>query len=180
MPRRPGDLERNDEVYDRIAAWSPEGAETIPPPFHIPSDEERRPRTAEQMAAEALWYHAAAADTADPLPSEPFRFGRFNLDASQIFFATELCVATVNLKPLCPGHVLVIPRRCVATLAELTAEEARELWHAVRQVQVIVMGCHGASACKLGVQDGRDAGQSVPHVHVHLLPCGAQAASTAT
>lgn len=179
VPRCAGDLENNDDIYGRIERWSPEGAETEPPPFEWPDDDARRPRTAAQMAAEAERYAAVCAgDDGDsggasllPRAPETFRFGKFDLDASQLFFASRLCVASVNLKPLCPGHVLVIPRRNVPLLRDLTAEERRELWRAVRRVQAAVMEEHGASGCKLGVQDGRDSGQSVPHVHVHVLPC---------
>ena len=99
-----------------------------------------------------------------------FKFGRFPLHPTQVFYSSSLSVATVNLKPLCPGHVLCVPKRSVPLMADLTDEERRDLWIMVREVQAIVMSFHGASACKLGVQDGQAAGQSVPHVHVHVLP----------
>ena len=183
VPRVAGDLENNDEIYDKIATWSPEGEPTVPPPFYVPSDEERKPRTAEQMAEEARKYAAHAAHEriawrlygengvgGEPLPDAPFQFGKFMLDASQLFYSSKLSVATVNLKPLCPGHVLCVPKRNVARMADLEQEEREDLWRMVREVQQIVMECHGSSACKIGVQDGREAGQSVPHVHVHVLP----------
>jgi len=172
VPRQPGDL-APDAIYNALDRWSPEGPETVPPPFHVPSDEERHARTAEQMAAEADSYAAAAAGfdfQQEARPTSPIHFAKIELAASQIFFARRLTVAVVNLKPLCPGHVLVIPRRSVPTMAELDDDEHADLWATVRQVQAIVEACHGASASKLGVQDGKAAGQSVPHVHVHILP----------
>ena len=125
VPRVAGDLENNDEIYDKIATWSPEGEPTVPPPFYVPSDEERKPRTAEQMAEEARKYAAHAAHEriawrlygengvgGEPLPDAPFQFGNFMLDASQLFYSSKLSVATVNLKPLCPGHVLCPSGTC--------------------------------------------------------------------
>ena len=53
---------------------------------------------------------------------------------------------------------------------ELSAAEADDLWSTVRRVQAAVETAHGASSSEIGVQDGRDAGQSVPHVHVHIIP----------
>ena len=182
IPRVAGDLTKNDEIYDMIATWSPpEGPPTKAPPFYVPGDDERRARTEEQMADESSKYAelaatkpgACAADDAvggKPLPTGPFRFGKFPLHETQVFYSSTFSVATVNLKPLCPGHVLCVPKRSVPLMADLMDAERRDLWMLVREVQAIVMKYHGASACKLGVQDGSAAGQSVPHVHVHVLP----------
>jgi bis(5'-adenosyl)-triphosphatase len=169
VPRIAGDLANNDDIYSRLARWSPEGPENTPPPFHMPDDAERRARTKDDMAAEASRY-AASAESGEPLPSAPFPFGPFELDESQCFYATQHCVAIVNLKPLCPGHVLVVPKRLVPVLGDLLDEERHDLWRTVQAVQALVMDVHGAVACQLGVQDGRAAGQSVPHAHVHVLP----------
>ena len=79
-------------------------------------------------------------------------------------------MAFVNLRPLVPGHVLVTPRRAVMRTAELSPAEADVLWDTVRRVQAVVEAAHGASASEVGVQDGKGAGQSVPHVHVHIIP----------
>jgi bis(5'-adenosyl)-triphosphatase len=51
------------------------------------------------------------------------------------------------------------------------------LWRAVRVVQRCIRETHGGATVELGVQDGADAGQSVPHVHVHVIP---RAAAPAT
>jgi len=175
VPRQANDLPQNDMVYDMIDRWSPvEGEDNTPPALEIPDDEQRKPRTEDVMAGEASMYATAAGDAAGQLPeeTETVQFGKFSLKASQVFFTskTGLSFATVNLKPLCPGHVLVIPRRVVQYINDLTTEELDDLWLTVRQVQAVVQGCLGASSANLGLQDGRDAGQSVPHVHVHILP----------
>lgn len=52
----------------------------------------------------------------------------------------------------------------------LTDEEFDDLWRSARDVQKVIEIATGASSSELGVQDGREAGQSVPHVHVHVLP----------
>ena len=125
-----------------------------------------------RMWEEARQYAAATSGNPPPRASEVFQFGRIRLAGTQLFFSSECTVATVNLKPLCPGHVLVVPKRNVPLLAELPEAERLDLWRSVRIVQDAVCRIHGAAGCKIGVQDGRDAGQSVPHVHVHVLPQG--------
>ena len=85
---------------------------------------------------------------------------------------SELSIAFVNLKPLVPGHVLVVPRRVVPRYAGLTPEEAADLWQGVLAVRTIVAKQQQDLELEftIGMQDGPIAGQSVPHVHVHILP----------
>eukprot|EP00929_Paragymnodinium_shiwhaense_P120864 TRINITY_DN92938_c0_g1_i1.p1 TRINITY_DN92938_c0_g1~~TRINITY_DN92938_c0_g1_i1.p1 ORF type:complete len:353 (+),score=36.49 TRINITY_DN92938_c0_g1_i1:154-1059(+) len=180
VPRQAGDVEVNDAVYDWIDRWTPledtDGGQS-PKAFEVPADEDRRPRTQEDMAREAAAYAALAVDSAE-LPKGPVQFGKFKLEPTQVFFASKAghTLATVNLKPLVPGHVLVISRRVAPLLSELSEEELQDLWDTVRSVQTLIQDYYGAPAANLGVQDGREAGQSVPHVHVHVLPLGQPAA----
>ncbi|CAJ1944218.1 unnamed protein product [Cylindrotheca closterium] len=98
------------------------------------------------------------------------RFGRFHIPANHIFLRTAKSAAFVNLRPIVPGHVLVMPETIVPTMAELSTEEYTDLWLAVRQVQAALATEFQVDAFNVAVQDGRAAGQSVPHVHVHILP----------
>lgn len=179
VPRRPGDLEHNDQVYDDLETWRPDASGECMPLMqlqeHLPSEEDRRPRTPAEMAAEAGAYRAAFG-TDGSLPAEQ-AFAKFRIEGSSLFYLspTALSVAFVNLKPLVKGHVLVTPRRVVPRLADLTAEEYDDLFRAVRDVQEHLERFYGAEATRLGIQDGPDAGQSVPHVHVHVLPMPARA-----
>ncbi|CAI7678143.1 unnamed protein product [Penicillium manginii] len=99
----------------------------------------------------------------------PIYFGSF-LVTPQVFYTTPLTFALVNLKPILPGHVLVSPRRVVPRVSDLTAAETSDLFLTVRRVGRMVERIHGASALNIAVQDGLNAGQSVPHVHCHIIP----------
>ena len=57
-----------------------------------------------------------------PGPPQAIQFAQFDV-TSQVFFTSRLSAALVNLKPLLPGHSLVIPLRVVPRYSELTAEE---------------------------------------------------------
>jgi bis(5'-adenosyl)-triphosphatase len=83
---------------------------------------------------------------------------------------TALSFALVNLKPILPGHVLVSPLRSVPRVADLTPAEATDLFLTVRRVGRMVERVYGASSLNVAIQDGPDAGQSVPHVHTHIIP----------
>ena len=109
-----------------------------------------------------------------PAPSTddtmPFLFGKFAIASSHVFYRSALSAAFVNLRPIVPGHVLVVPQRIVARLDELTEDEYIDMWTSVRVVQDILKRHYQATAFNVAIQDGRAAGQSVPHVHVHILP----------
>jgi bis(5'-adenosyl)-triphosphatase len=76
----------------------------------------------------------------------------------------------VNLKPLLPGHVLVSPRRVVPRFNDLSAAEVQDLFLTVQRVSRTIERVYSATALNIAIQDGRDAGQSVPHVHAHIIP----------
>ena len=100
-------------------------------------------------------------------------FGSIRIDPNHAFYyshPSNLTFAIVNLRPLVPGHVLVIPRRVVPRLSYLTNDEYDDLWRSVRVVQNAIESYYGASSSNIAIQDGETAGQSVPHVHVHILP----------
>ena len=95
---------------------------------------------------------------------------KITVPSSHIFYQSVHSAAFVNLKPIVPGHVLVVPKRSVPRDNQLTEEESTDLWLSVRKVAAVIEKEHGASALNIAMQDGRHAGQSVPHVHFHILP----------
>lgn len=66
--------------------------------------------------------------------------------------------------------MLVAPQRQVERFADLTKDEVTEMFGCVHRIAPILEGVYSSSGLSIIIQDGRDAGQTVPHVHVHLLP----------
>lgn len=95
---------------------------------------------------------------------------RLCLLVPQVFHRTQLTFALVNLKPIIPGHVLVSPIRVVPRLSDLTSAEVSDLFLTVQQVSRTISRVYGATALNIAIQDGEDAGQSVPHLHAHIIP----------
>lgn len=108
---------------------------------------------------------------AAPAPAATaFHFGPWACDWSEAFCLTPLSLCLVNQKPLVPGHVLVIPRRVVPAFQDLTPPEVADLMATAHAVAPRVRDHFGAAALTLAVQDGAAAGQTVAHVHLHVLP----------
>ncbi|XP_074307721.1 bifunctional bis(5'-adenosyl)-triphosphatase/adenylylsulfatase FHIT [Silene latifolia] len=104
------------------------------------------------------------------MESEVYTFGPYKIDMKEVFYSTNLSYAMVNLRPLLPGHVLVCPRREVKRFADLTVDETSDLWLTAQKVGSQLENYHKASSLTLAIQDGPQAGQTVPHVHIHILP----------
>lgn len=111
--------------------------------------------------------------TSMPRPNIPpsLKFGSFAI-SNQVFHLSrsQLSYGLVNLKPLLPGHVLICPVRSVPRLSQLSVSETADLFNTVRIVSRTIERVYRATALNVAVQDGVDAGQSVPHVHVHVIP----------
>lgn len=82
----------------------------------------------------------------------------------------DAVVAFNDHYPSATGHVLVVPRRHVARLAELLTTERDEMWGAAMTLIDDLSRDHSSSGFTVGVNDGSAAGQTVPHVHLHVIP----------
>jgi diadenosine tetraphosphate (Ap4A) HIT family hydrolase len=102
---------------------------------------------------------------------QTFKFGpTAKVHSSQVFYRTQHTIAFVNHRPVLPGHVLVAPIREAKRLRHLNSDEITDLFLTVQKVQKIIESEFSASASTVAIQDGIDAGQSIEHLHVHLLP----------
>lgn len=81
----------------------------------------------------------------------------------------DLVTAFMDAAPVAPGHVLVVPRRHVASVGELTVPEGAALW-ALAQRMCARVRDRCAPAVNLHLAEGAEAEQDVPHVHLHVIP----------
>src|SRR5512139_3295677 len=79
-------------------------------------------------------------------------------------------VAIADAFPVSPGHTLIVPRRHVADLFDLSHDEQGGLWALLPLAKAAIDARHAPAAYNIGVNVGVAAGQTVPHVHVHLIP----------
>ena len=107
--------------------------------------------------------------------SRQLYFGKFPIDERQVFYETENIIGIINISPILPDHVLVIPKSykemgAPKIFSEMTPELVSELYIAVHTIQRAIIDNRDIIDFNIAMQDGRSAGQSVPHVHVHILP----------
>jgi diadenosine tetraphosphate (Ap4A) HIT family hydrolase len=72
--------------------------------------------------------------------------------------------------PVSPGHTLVIPKRHMGSFFELTPAERSDLLALLDQAREELQGSLHPDGFNIGINDGPAAGQTVPHLHIHLIP----------
>jgi diadenosine tetraphosphate (Ap4A) HIT family hydrolase len=88
----------------------------------------------------------------------------------EIIVEAPLAVAKRDVHPVSPGHTLIIPRRHVATFFEATEEERLVMFRLIDEAKAILDKEHQPDGYNIGVNNGRAAGQTVMHLHMHLIP----------
>lgn len=81
-------------------------------------------------------------------------------------YETATCVAFLDAYPCAEGHTLIIPKRCVARVSALTETE----WREMNDVCATIARSQPEQEWNIGINDGPLAGQTIKHVHMHMIP----------
>jgi diadenosine tetraphosphate (Ap4A) HIT family hydrolase len=79
-------------------------------------------------------------------------------------------VAFPDAFPLTKGHTLVVPLRHVESYVDLEETETADMWKLARVVCDDIIEAQGADGFNIGLNVGEAAGQTIPHVHLHVIP----------
>jgi diadenosine tetraphosphate (Ap4A) HIT family hydrolase len=83
---------------------------------------------------------------------------------------SELVYAMADRFPVSPGHTLIIPRRHCADYFLLSPDEQSACWEMVNKMKSILDLQYHPDGYNIGINNLQAAGQTVPHVHIHLIP----------
>ena len=87
---------------------------------------------------------------------------------TKILIETESCIGFLDAFPLAKGHAIVIPKKHYEKLQDLPTDINTGVFSAVHSLISKVDSLTGATL--VAVHNGKDSGQEIPHVHVHLIP----------
>ncbi len=88
---------------------------------------------------------------------------------AEIVYEDDKCLAFKDIHPQAPVHILVIPKKPIAKLADATVEDTELLGHLMLTARKIVADQGYADGFRIVVNNGADAGQTVFHLHLHIL-----------
>jgi diadenosine tetraphosphate (Ap4A) HIT family hydrolase/5-methylcytosine-specific restriction endonuclease McrA len=93
------------------------------------------------------------------------------IEPERVVAENELCFAIRDAHPVSPHHTLIIPKRHVANFFELYQPELKAIHRLLQDMQAEIRGIdQQVTGFNVGINVGQDAGQTVFHVHVHLIP----------
>ena len=72
--------------------------------------------------------------------------------------------------PVSPGHTLIIPRRHTGSFFDLTDDERNDLMQLLEKAKPVIDAELNPDGYNIGINDGHAAGQTVSHLHIHLIP----------
>lgn len=93
-----------------------------------------------------------------------------NPAVNQIVAENGTCFARFDNFPAAPGHVEVVPRRHVVSFFDLTPGEAADVHDLIVTVRTLLDAGFAPDGYTIGVNEGRAAGRTVDHLHVHVIP----------
>ncbi|MCX5787378.1 MAG: HIT family protein [Elusimicrobia bacterium] len=93
-----------------------------------------------------------------------------SIEPAQFFASNDLAVAIRDRYPISPGHLLIIPRRHVPAFMDTTAAERTALWALVPEELERLTKEHSPDGFNIGLNDGPAAGQTIGHLHLHVIP----------
>lgn len=98
------------------------------------------------------------------------QFSTFPVPEQFIIYKTDNIFVFTNLKPVLEGHVLVVPIRVVQRLHDLSDSERAEFFTVLELTKCVMKDIVGTEAVQVTLQDGPAGGQTVPHMHAHVIP----------
>jgi histidine triad (HIT) family protein len=85
-------------------------------------------------------------------------------------YEDEKTLAFLDANPLAKGHTLIIPKIHVSKLENLDEDTAEAFFRTIHKLIAPIQNAVGAQATTIAVNNGKESGQEIPHVHAHIVP----------
>ena len=88
---------------------------------------------------------------------------------ADIVYEDDFTLAFKDINPQAPTHILVIPKKPIPSLSESNAEDTELMGHLLMTVKKVAAQANLSNGYRVVINNGADAGQSVDHLHLHIL-----------
>lgn len=95
---------------------------------------------------------------------------RDDASLNTVINANETFYARLDNFPATPGHVEIVPKRHVESFFDLSDSEVLDAYTLMQTVEKELSSLHGPAGYTIGINEGKVAGRSIDHLHIHLIP----------
>lgn len=93
-----------------------------------------------------------------------------NLEINNILLQNDFSISTSDAFPVSKGHSLIVPRRHISSIFDATEDELTHIFKLVADTRVLLNDQYNPQGFNVGINDGVAAGQTLMHLHIHLIP----------
>lgn len=93
-----------------------------------------------------------------------------NLEENTLILENKLFYARWDDFPVSQGHAEIVPKRHVESFFELTKKEISQMYNLLKKTKKIIDEKYSPTAYNIGINDGVDAGRTIHHLHIYLIP----------
>ena len=90
--------------------------------------------------------------------------------SAEIVYENEVAIGLLDVHPKAPGHTMVIPKNHVATILNLPENKTGPFFIAVKNATRMLQKALVPDGFNIGLNHGKDGGQTIDHLHVHIIP----------
>jgi len=90
--------------------------------------------------------------------------------SSEIILESEKFAAISDARPVTKGHTIAVPKKHIVSFFDLESNYINDLYIFLKDVKNILDKKHSPDGYNIGVNDGKAAGRSIDHLHIHLIP----------
>eukprot|EP00914_Ancora_sagittata_P031589 GHVO01064012.1.p1 GENE.GHVO01064012.1~~GHVO01064012.1.p1 ORF type:complete len:165 (-),score=30.78 GHVO01064012.1:96-566(-) len=106
------------------------------------------------------------------------KFGKYDIHGYEVFWESPHCIGFMNYKPFSLGHVLLMSKEVKKSFMDLTPDEVTDMGMTHQNIVRFLRDFYATESTFSAIQDGPASGQTVPHVHMHIMPKWADKAPT--
>jgi diadenosine tetraphosphate (Ap4A) HIT family hydrolase len=93
-----------------------------------------------------------------------------NPDEHIIIAENDMFYARLDNMPISNGHTEIVPKKHIESFFELDDEEIIQMFNLIKKAKIIIQKKHNPDAFNIGINDGEEAGRTIHHLHIHLIP----------
>jgi diadenosine tetraphosphate (Ap4A) HIT family hydrolase len=158
------------ETNQRIDQGLHQGASLVCVKIHKRKSDEKARAVKVLKAGHAHEIHYWGTWGFEDVPSGDPSCTLCTLPAERILDENEHAVWVLDLHPVSPGHSLIVSKRHVESFFEAPSPEREAILSLLERAREHVSRNHAPSGYNIGINEGPAAGQTVPHLHIHLIP----------